>query len=95
MIELDCGARQRKIRGRIFEPASSSEQQMPTMAGNNSELSELRRRRGGHQAAKESMVADQERKQKQAPVLKVFNHAKSVIKVVAVAVAALHLLTCN
>ena len=95
MIELDCGARQRKIRGRIFEP-SSSEQQMPTMAGSNSELSELRRRRGGqHQAAKESMVADQESKQKQAPDLKVFNHAKSVIKVVAVAVAALHLLTCN
>ena len=94
MIELPSGARQRKIRGRIFEP-SSSEQQMPTMAGNNSELSELRRRRGGHQATKESMVADQESKQKQAPDLKVFNHAKSVIKVVAVAVAALHLLTCN
>ena len=74
LIELPSGARQRKIRGRIFEP-SSSEQQMPTMAGSNSELSELRRRRGGHQATKESMVADQESKQKQAPDLKVFNHA--------------------
>ena len=75
MIELDCGARQRKIRGRIFEPASSSEQQMPTMAArNNSELSELRRRRGGQQATKESRVADQDSKQLQAPDLKVFNH---------------------
>ena len=82
---MDCGARQRKIRGRIFEPASSSEQQMPTMAGNNSELSELRRRRGGQQATKESTVADQTSKQLQAPDLKVFNSAKSVINAVAFA----------
>ena len=66
---------------------------MPTMAGgNNSELSELRRRRGGqHQPTKESMVADQDSKQLQTPDLKVFNHAKSVIN----AVAALHLLAFN
>ena len=73
MIELPSGARQRKIRGRIFEPSSSSEQQVATM---KSELSELRRRRGGHQTAKESLAADQDSKQLQAPHIKVFNHAR-------------------
>ena len=67
LIELPSGARQRKIRGRIFEP--SSEQQMAGMAGGgNSEQSDVRRRRGAGGQSKES---GQQRESKQLPDLKV------------------------
>ena len=89
MIELPSGARQRKVRGRIFEPSCSDQ-----MAGGNSE-SEVRRRRGGgrEQAGgggagagggggqKENLAArEPERKQLQAPDLKVFNLAFSMLE---------------
>ena len=73
LIELPSGARQRKIRGRIFEP--SSEQQMAGMAGggNSEQQSEVRRRRGAGGQAKEGLVAGgQQRESKQLPDLKVF-----------------------
>ena len=74
LIELPSGARQRKIRGRIFEP--SSEQQMAGMAGggNSEQQSEVRRRRGAGGQAKESLAAagQQHRESKQLPDLKVF-----------------------
>ena len=73
LIELPSGARQRKIRGRIFEP--SSEQQMAGMAGggNSEQQSEVRRRRGAGGQAKESLVAaGQQRESNQLPDLKVF-----------------------
>ena len=76
LIELPSGARQRKIRGRIFEPSSEQLQMAGMAGGGNSEQSEVRRRRGAGGQAKESLVgaAGQQRESKQLPDsdLKVF-----------------------
>ena len=67
LIELPSGARQRKVRGRIFEPSEMA-------PGGNSE-SEVRRRRGGgrgEQAQGGQKEGLREPERKQLPDLKVF-----------------------